>query len=102
MTSPSAERIFVVVGRYASDAAARRGAVRSAHLARIAELAAGGIVLEAGAFADLSSSLILVRAADEATARALFADDVYLEAGVWTAVEVRPFDRVVFAGPGRD
>ena len=56
-----------------------------------------GRVIEGGGYADLSTSLILVRAASEAEAIAIVRDDVYLKAGVWTEVRARAFGRVVVA-----
>lgn len=89
------ESVFVVEATYAPDAAETRPAHRPAHLRRIAELRAAGVILEAGAFPDLSGSLLLVRAADAAAALAIAREDVYLREGVWVEVRVRPFVRVV-------
>ncbi len=91
------EPVFVVEATYAPDAAETRGPHRPAHLARIAELRVAGSILEAGAFPDMSASLLLVRAADADAAMALAAEDVYLREGVWTEVRVRPFLRVARA-----
>jgi len=52
-------------------------------------------VIEAGAFADVSASIILLRAADEAAALELCRDDVYMRNGVWVEIRARPFGRVV-------
>lgn len=96
------EQVWAVEGRYAADALERRAPVRATHLARTASLIASGQVLEAGAFGDASGSLFLVRADDEEAALALFRDDVYVEAGVWTDLRARPFGRVVLtAGTSR-
>ena len=89
------ERIFVLEATYAPDAAETRPRVRPQHLARIADLMAQGIVIEGGGYIDLSSSLILFRAADEAAALALFRDDIYMLEGVWVELRVKPFGRVV-------
>ncbi len=88
------EPVFVIEATYAPDAAETRAPHRPTHLARIAELRAAGIVLEAGAFPDLSGSLLLVRAADTDAALALAAEDVYMREGVWVEARVRPFVRV--------
>ena len=53
------------------------------------------MVIEAGGYTDLSTSLILVRAASAADAVALFADDVYVRAGVWSEIRARAYGRVV-------
>jgi hypothetical protein len=88
------EPVFVIEATYAPDAAETRPRHRPAHLARIAALRAAGVVLEAGAFPDLSSSLLLVRAADADAALAVAREDVYLREGVWVEARVRPFVRV--------
>ena len=78
------ERVFVIEGHYTPEAAERRPAVRSEHLIRAAELKREGVIVEGGAYADgLTSSLLLVRAADEASALAIAREDVYVRSGVW-------------------
>lgn len=88
------EPVFVIEATYAPDAAETRAPHRPVHLARMAELRAAGIVLEAGGFSDMSGSLLLVRATDADAALALAAEDVYLREGVWVEARVRPFVRV--------
>ncbi len=88
------ESVFVIEASYAPDAAETRPAHRAEHLARIVELREAGVVLEAGAYPDLSSSMLLVRAADTDAALAIAAADVYLREGVWVEARVRPFVRV--------
>lgn len=90
----SIEPIFVIEAAYAPDAAERRPAYRAEHLARLAALRDSGVVVEAGAFADLSGALILVRAGDEATVRELAVSDVYMRSGIWVDFRIRPFGRV--------
>lgn len=90
----SLETVWLVEATYAPDGAETRTPVRPQHLARIAGLIASGIVIEAGAYADVSASLFLVRAASEAEALDLFRDDVYLRNGVWVEVRARPFGRL--------
>jgi uncharacterized protein YciI len=90
------EVLYVIEAPYAPDASARRPAVRRAHLERAAELMVDGKLVVAGGYTDMTTALLLVRAADEAEARSLVADDVYVKAGVWTGeFRVRPFARVV-------
>jgi uncharacterized protein YciI len=88
------EPIWIVESAYAPDAAERRAPVRAEHLARIGELRKAGTILEAGAFTDMSGSLILLRAASEAEARAIVQADVYFRSGVWTDCRIRPLGRV--------
>jgi uncharacterized protein YciI len=92
------EPIFVVEATYAPDAAATRPAHRPTHLARIAELRRSGVVLEAGAFPDLSASLLLIRAVDADAALAVAREDVYMREGIWVEARVRPFVRVALPG----
>jgi uncharacterized protein len=88
------ESIWVVEATYGPDAAARRPAVRAEHLARIARLRDEGTIVEAGAFTDMSSSLVLVRAPSEEAALAVVQADVYFRSQVWTGFRVRAFGRV--------
>ena len=89
------EPIFVIEATYGADAAVRRPPVRAEHLARIAELIRDGRIIEAGGYLDLSTAIMLVRAATEEEALALIRDDVYLKCGVLVSVTAKPFGRVV-------
>lgn len=88
------ESIFLIEATYAPDAAETRPAHRAEHLARIAALRDAGVVIEAGAFTDLSSSVLLVRLDDEDAVRELAASDVYMRTGVWVELRIRRFGRV--------
>ncbi len=88
------EQIWAVEATYGPDAAERRPAVRAEHLTRIAELRRAGTIIEAGAFADMSGSLVLLRAASEEAALVVVRSDVYYRSGVWTGFRVRAFGRV--------
>jgi uncharacterized protein YciI len=89
------EQIFVIEATYAPDAAETRTPFRAEHLARAAELRDQGTIIEVGAFADMSGSMLLVRAANEEEATALARADVYMKNGVWVELRVRRFGRVV-------
>lgn len=89
------ESIWAVEATYAPDAAERRPAVRSEHLARAARLRDAGTILEVGGFADMSGSLLLIRAPSEAAALDVVEQDVYRRSGVWTGFRVRSFGRLV-------
>lgn len=92
------ERIFVIEGHYTPQAAERRPAVRAEHLIRVGELKRQGTIVEVGAYSDgLTSSLLLVRASDEASAMAIAQDDVYVRSGVWGEITIRPFGRLALA-----
>jgi uncharacterized protein YciI len=88
------EQIWLVEATYAPDGAERRKPFRAEHLAHLADLIAAGTVIEAGAFGDVSASVLLLRAESEDEALAMCRDDVYFRNGVWTAVRARPFGRV--------
>ena len=89
------ENVWAIEAAYAPDAAQRRSAVRAEHLRRIGELRAAGTIVEAGAYQDMTGSLILARARDEASALAIVENDVYTRSGVWSGFKARAFGRVV-------
>jgi uncharacterized protein YciI len=88
------EPIWLIEAAYAPDAAETRLPFRARHIAHLQELKRQGIVVEAGAFVDVSASLIHVRAPDEQAALAVCRDDIYLRNGVWVELRARPFGRV--------
>jgi uncharacterized protein YciI len=88
------EPVWLVEATYAPDAAETRVTFRAEHVARLRALKRQGIVIEAGAFTDVSATLVLVRAADEEAALEICRDDVYLRNGVWVELRARPFGRV--------
>jgi uncharacterized protein len=95
MTDITIEPVWLIEATYAPDAAETRVPFRARHLARLVELKDAGVVIEAGAFADVSASIILLRAADEAAALDIARDDIYMANGVWVELRARPFGRVV-------
>lgn len=92
------EPIWLVEATYAPDAAETRKPFRAQHLAGIVERIDAAIYVVAGAFLDVSSSVILVRAASAEAAIELVRDDVYLRNGVWVEVRARAFGLVTRAG----
>lgn len=99
-TAITIEPVWLVEATYAPDAAETRVPFRAEHLAGIEARKDAGVYVEAGAFADVSASVILVRAADEAEAIAIVSDDVYLRNGVWVEIRARRFGRVTRSGAG--
>jgi uncharacterized protein YciI len=93
------EPVWLVEATYAPDAAETRGPFRARHLARLADLRDAGVVIESGAFLDVSSSVMLVRAADEAAALDIARADIYVANGIWVEIRARPFGRVVRKEP---
>ena len=94
------EIVWLVEATYAPDAAEARVPFRARHLARIAELKEAGVIIEAGAYLDMSASLILLRATDEKAALEIARGDIYMANGVWVEVRARPFGRAVRTGSG--
>ena len=99
MTEPAAaassvEPVWLVEATYAPDGAETRVPFRAEHIARLRELKRLGIVVEAGAFTDVSATIVIVRAADEEAALDVCRGDVYLRNGVWVELRARPFGRV--------
>jgi len=95
VTPPSpVELVWLVEATYAPDAAETRVPFRAEHIARLRELKRQGIVVEAGAFVDVSATLLVVRAVGEEAALDICRDDVYLRNGVWVELRARPFGRV--------
>jgi uncharacterized protein YciI len=92
---PPHEPVWFVEATYAPDAAEARAPYRAEHLARVIELLRAGTLVEAGAFTDVSSSVLLVRAPSEAAALDVVREDVYLRNGVWVEVRARAYNRVV-------
>ncbi|MEO8437014.1 MAG: YciI family protein [Chloroflexota bacterium] len=92
------EPTWLIEATYAPDAAETRVPFRGRHLARLAELIDAGVVVAAGAFADVSASIVIVRAADEAAALDIARGDIYLANGVWVELRARPFGLVVRTG----
>ena len=94
------ETIYVIEAPYAPDAAERRPAVRHEHLTHAAELLADGRLIEGGGYLDMSVAILFVRASSEEEALAMFRDDVYVRAGVWTGeLRVKPYGRTVLEKP---
>ena len=89
------EQVWVLEATYVPDGAAARAPFRAEHLARIARLKREGTVIEAGAYLDVSSSIILMRADSEDAVRAIARQDPYVREGVWVELRVKPFGRVV-------
>lgn len=89
---------FVVEATYAPDAAVRRVPLREKHLERMEELADEGAVMLAGAYEDMSSSLLVFTVETEESVRAIIDSDVYMKEGVWTGYSIKVLNRVAFDG----
>ena len=89
------ESVWLIEATYAPDGAVARLPFRARHLARLGELKDAGVVIEAGAFADVSATIMIIRAADEASALDIARGDIYMANGVWVEIRARPFGRAV-------
>ena len=97
-TNATIEPTWLIEATYAPDAAETRVPFRARHLARLIEMMDAGIVVAAGAFTDVSASIIVVRAADEVAALDIARSDIYMANGVWVEVRARAFGTVLKSG----
>lgn len=96
---------YVIEGYDGTDVLAARGAARPAHLARLVALQDAGRLLLAGPCpaidsedpgpAGFSGSVVIAAFDSLEDAQAWAAADPYVEAGVYTRVQVRPFRKVL-------
>jgi len=94
------EPVWLVDATYAPDAAETRGPFRAEHARRLLELREAGVVVEVGAFSDVSASLVLIRAASAEEALDVCRADVYLRNGVWVELRARAFGLLRPPAPG--
>jgi len=94
MPGATLEPVWFVEATYAPDAEETRTPVRGEHLARMVELKRSGVVIEVGAFPDVSASVLIIRATSEAAALDICREDIYTRSGVWVELRARPFNRV--------
>ncbi len=66
----------------------------------MARLRAEGTVIEVGAFADVSASIVLLRVPTEEAALQVCREDVYMRNGVWVELRAKPFGRLRLDGEG--
>ncbi|MDH5244668.1 MAG: hypothetical protein OEX05_12100 [Chloroflexota bacterium] len=88
------EPVWLVEATYAPDGADTRVPFRAEHIAHAAAMIDAGTYIEVGAYADVSASLITVRADSAEEALRIVGDDVYLRNGIWVELRARPFGRV--------
>lgn len=97
MATAATEAVWLVEATCAPDAAESRVPFRAEHLARMLALKADGVVVEVGAVADVSASVIMIRAASEEAALDICRQDAYTKNGIWVEFRARPFNRVFAA-----
>ena len=92
---------YLVVARDGTDegAAARRAAVRDAHIEGVKAMAQSGAMLLGGAMLDDDGAMIgsacIVEFDDRAALDAWLDSDPYVTGDVWRDIEVTPFRRAV-------
>ena len=92
---------YAIEGHDGTDVLAKRKEARAAHLARLVELRDNGRLLLAGPCpaidaedpgpAGFTGSIVIAEFASLEEARAWAGADPYIDAGVYTRVDVRPF-----------
>lgn len=95
---PNIEPAYAAQVTYAPDAADRRVPVREEHLTRIAKLMDEGAIVLAGAYDDMSATLLVFDLENEDAVKAIIESDVYWRNGVWTGYEIRKLNRLVEDG----
>ncbi len=93
---PELRTAFVVEATYVEGAREKRGPYREEHLSRMDKLYDEGVVLVAGALADMSASVFVLDLEREDSARAIVETDTYWRNGIWTDFTIRKLNRVVF------
>jgi uncharacterized protein YciI len=96
---PAIDQVWVVEATYAPDATDTRVPFRAEHLGRIVRLMDEGVIVMAGAYLDVSTSLVFLNAVSEEEALAIARQDPYIREGVWVELRARPFGRVVRREP---
>ncbi|MEX2552062.1 MAG: YciI family protein [Actinomycetota bacterium] len=87
---------YMVEAVYVEGAAEKRAPFREDHLDRMGKLYREGVVLVAGALADMSASVMVLNVDFEETARAIIETDTYWRNGIWTGFTIRKLNRVAF------
>ncbi|RMH08254.1 MAG: hypothetical protein D6704_03435 [Nitrospirae bacterium] len=86
---------FVIMGWDGPDGQTKRPIHRQTHLNRLKALEAEGRLVLAGPFLDRTGSLIVIEADSQEEAEAFARNDPYTIHGVFTRVEVHPFEQVI-------
>ncbi|MGH2809437.1 MAG: YciI family protein [Actinomycetota bacterium] len=94
----SAEPAFVVEAAYVTGAAEKRAPFREVHLERMAKLEEEGALVMAGAYEDLSASLLVLSVGSEKAVKAIIESDVFWKNNVWDGYSIMRLNRVIFDG----
>lgn len=90
--------MYVVEASYVADAATKRLPFRAEHIERLGKLFASGALVLAGAFDDLTASLLVLDVESPKAADAIIKSDIFWNKKIWTVYTVRKFDTVNFDG----
>ncbi|MDQ4148487.1 MAG: YciI family protein [Actinomycetota bacterium] len=93
---PELVTCHIVEATYVEGVAEKRTPYRQEHLDRMQKLYDEGVVLVAGALADLSASVLVLAVESERAARRIAETDVYWRNGIWTSLQIRQLNRVAF------
>ncbi|WP_227429734.1 YciI family protein [Psychrobacter sp. I-STPA6b] len=89
--------LFVIIGHDVAESAERRQQTRPAHIARLQDLQAQGRLIIAGPTPithgqpQMSGSVVIADFDNLESAQAWVNDEPYLQAGVYSHVDVKPF-----------
>ena len=86
---------FVMWGSYCADVIDKRAPYREAHLARLAQQKADGILVTIGPTQDLTKVFGIYEASDESMVRSLIEADPYWINGVWTEYQVKEWIQAI-------
>ncbi len=92
---PQIRGCYAVEAVYVEGAAEKREPFRKEHLERVVKLMNEGVLLVAGGFDDMKTSLLVFDVESEDAATAVIETDVYWREGIWTDMSVRKLNRVV-------
>ena len=95
---PGIQTCFVIEARYVADAANKRQPFRDQHIERLTKLSEEGALIMAGAFEDLSASVLVVAVETQDAAEAIVKTDIYMKEGVWTGYTIRKLNKLEFNG----
>jgi uncharacterized protein YciI len=87
--------VFHVIPELASDYVERRKPFREAHLSRLLDLRARGLVVAVGPRARESRADMFYRVQSREEAERLVTEDIYFREKVWVGYEPRPFTQFV-------
>ncbi len=86
---------FAILGWDGPDGQKLRPKHRQAHLGRLQNLEAQGLLICAGPFGDHTGSLVIIEADSLQDAETFAREDPYVKHGIFDRIEVHPFTQVL-------